>query len=887
ALVERKTGTHIFLSYTRADLAVAAQVRRALEAAGHRVWQDVTAIKGGTEWIQSIEDGIERAYAVVTVVSSASQASEWVTIEYLHARRRHKQIVPIKIDGCDIPTMLLALNVIHAHPDLDLGVQQVLDTLPAPDAKHPPADEPGTEPQDRRQQELAYLDRVLLEHSVWQTVYTPMAGVARIRQQPEKKAIKRAATTIQPLFAPLEQRIADAFVEAPPLKEELFEDITEAVRKVRQLVILGDPGAGKTTTLWKLAADYAEAAKADEDAPLPVLLRLGSLAPAVSVRQQLQAQLGPLPLDALLAEERLALLIDALNELPALQRDEKVAEIRELVQAAQKNQTVAVVTCRELDYEGKLDLHIQEQVTIRPLDPVRIRQFCRNHLPEDGEGLFRELTSGGDVRHAWQDRRSLVRLAQNPYMLFMMTEVYAQTGSLPPNRGKLFDLFVTYLLHEREKLSKVVSAELRQRLADMAYMMQDEARGTAIGRDLALMYLSEVQLYHAVSANLLDGSDNMRFTHQLLQEYFAAQKLNQEMLAGKPASRFWPPERWWEPQGWEETAVLLAGLYSDDTTPVIKWLQRANPELAARCVLESGAHTPEATLKALRPFLLSHLTKLKRDPIKVRVAVGRALGRIMLNDSKPLDNRKGAGIAVRSGLKLPDIDWVLIPDGVFIYQKGETQTLSAFEIARYPITYVQFQCFVDAPDLNDERWWEGMPEKQNVYGRTYCTREISVQRFKFSNHPRDSVSWYQALAFCRWLSDKLGCEVTLPTEQQWERAARGTDGRLYPYGADFDMTKGNTSETGIGGTCAVGIVADGASPDGILDMNGNVFEWCLNKYRQPNQIEIDISGDRRVLRGGSWFYDEWLARTIYRFGPYPSDCYYTNGFRLVRPPKAK
>src|SRR5690606_6902942 len=133
------------------------------------------------------------------------------------------------------------------------------------------------------------------------------------------------------------------------------------------------------------------------------------------------------------------------------------------------------------------------------------------------------------------------------------------------------------------------AATLRQQLAEMAYMMQDEARGTAIGRDQALAYLSEEQLYHALSANLLDGSDNLRFTHQLLQEYFAAQKLNQELLNGTPATRFWPVATWWQPQGWEETAVLLTGLYNDDTTPVVEWLREVQPELTARCILESGA----------------------------------------------------------------------------------------------------------------------------------------------------------------------------------------------------------------------------------------------------------------------------------------------------------
>jgi formylglycine-generating enzyme required for sulfatase activity len=99
---------------------------------------------------------------------------------------------------------------------------------------------------------------------------------------------------------------------------------------------------------------------------------------------------------------------------------------------------------------------------------------------------------------------------------------------------------------------------------------------------------------------------------------------------------------------------------------------------------------------------------------------------------------------------------------------------------------------------------------------------VSEQDFKYANHPRDTVSWRQAMAFCRWFSWRLGggsdlkkvdeWAVRLPTEFEWEKAARGTDGRVYPYEGDFDATKCNTRETGLHQTSAVGIFPNGASP---------------------------------------------------------------------------
>ncbi len=157
------------------------------------------------------------------------------------------------------------------------------------------------------------------------------------------------------------------------------------------------------------------------------------------------------------------------------------------------------------------------------------------------------------------------------------------------------------------------------------------------------------------------------------------------------------------------------------------------------------------------------------------------------------------------------------------------------------------------------------------------------QAFKFGNHPRERVSWYDAVAFCRWLTSKLGYEVRLPTEQEWEKAARGTDGREYPCGNDFDATKCNTAETGIGQTSALGIFLDGASPYGVLDMSGNVWEWCLNEYRNPDHIQLGGS-ERRVLRGGSWLNDPDGARSAYRFGYFPASRNLNLGFRILRPP---
>jgi formylglycine-generating enzyme required for sulfatase activity len=247
------------------------------------------------------------------------------------------------------------------------------------------------------------------------------------------------------------------------------------------------------------------------------------------------------------------------------------------------------------------------------------------------------------------------------------------------------------------------------------------------------------------------------------------------------------------------------------------------------------------------------------------------------------DQRPGIGLRPDG---LPDIDWVEIPAGDFIYQTAQQRTLPTYAVARYPITYVQFQTFLDAPDgFNEEAWWAGLTPE-------YQKQPMDPQKFQFANHPRESVSWYQAVAFCRWLSAKLGTEIRLPTEPEWEKAARGTDGRQFPWGNSYVSGYANIDETDrlrfgekvgenfVGQTTAVGIYPQGASPYGVLDMAGNVWEWCLNEYRKPEIHSVEGNAPR-ALRGGSWYTLVYRARCVARHWFDPQLTRDFAGFRVV------
>ncbi|MEO1441695.1 MAG: SUMF1/EgtB/PvdO family nonheme iron enzyme [Chloroflexota bacterium] len=242
----------------------------------------------------------------------------------------------------------------------------------------------------------------------------------------------------------------------------------------------------------------------------------------------------------------------------------------------------------------------------------------------------------------------------------------------------------------------------------------------------------------------------------------------------------------------------------------------------------------------------------------------------------------------------PPFAWIDIPGGwVTLEDHPNKFKVEPFMMAKYPVTNAQFGAFMQAGGYNDQRWWgDGLWDVRQEKGWTE-PGYWGDSKWNGADYPVVGVSWYEAIAFTRWLSHTVGTRngasgtITLPTEMQWQRAAQGDDGREYPYGNTFDASRANTEESGIGKTTPVTqYEGKGDSPYGVVDMSGNVWHWCLNTYGQPEDIAIDDSGARRVLRGGAWFGDHDGARSAYRGLNSPINRNVDNGFLVlrVRPP---
>ena len=195
--------------------------------------------------------------------------------------------------------------------------------------------------------------------------------------------------------------------------------------------------------------------------------------------------------------------------------------------------------------------------------------------------------------------------------------------------------------------------------------------------------------------------------------------------------------------------------------------------------------------------------------------------------------------------------------------------VAAFSIARYPVTRANYQAFIAAGHRPPSHWPEGL-------------------YFELLNqHPVVNISWHDALAYCHWLSENTAQCYRLPTEAEWEKAARGASARTYPWGDEFDKTRCNTWEAGIGRTTPVDAYPTGASPYGVMDMVGNVWEWCSTlhadyPYRADDSREDLAAEGWRTLRGGSWLDYEWGARCARRLSGQPDYVSRNTGFRVAR-----
>ncbi|MBN1657318.1 MAG: SUMF1/EgtB/PvdO family nonheme iron enzyme [Anaerolineae bacterium] len=524
------------------------------------------------------------------------------------------------------------------------------------------------------------------------------------------------------------------------------------------------------------------------------------------------------------------------------------------------------------------------------------------------------------------------RLASNPLLLTVLALIKRQGVTLPHRRVELYELYLKTLisawsqaraLDRRPVGPELDYLETARVLGPLALWLRETNPGAGLARhDEVLRWLTEY--YQGDEWGMVPGEARQRargfldavrrysnlliergegvygFIHLTFEEYLAARGVVQcgELELNRSIDLLLAHL---DDPAWHEMTLLTVGyigIVQGNRLPASAIIERL---LAEERAGEGRGWNVVVAGEALRDVGAMGVTDLCRG------RVVESLVATMQDTTVRSDYRRKVGLLLgRLGWVPDDLDtWIEIPAGRFLYGAGREERVieRAFRIAKYPVTNLQYARFVQAGGYEEKKHWspEGLAwrsgesddEIKESFYRDWVKRRPPEARNRpwFWRDPERAnplipvvgVSWFEAEAYCRWLTGELrragmigtAQVARLPVEVEWERAARGADGREYPWGVGFDVSRCNLK---IGphpanGTTAVCTYPGGASPEGLWDCSGNVWEWTGSWYRK---------GETRVLRGGSWASDfEWLARCAWRDFFHPASCNVYVGLRVV------
>ena len=763
-------------------------------------------------------------------------------------------------------------------------------------------------------------------------------------------------------------------------REERWMTALEAAASERKMVLLGDPGGGKSTFANFLALCMAGERLEKDGKWLERLMPAWSHGPIIPVRVTLGefavcehcdgtveglwnfisdtlaedglADFAPILWEHLL-QGGVMVLLDGLDEVA--DPDERTA-VRDA--AANFAATYGhpenryLVTCRGYAYQDPgWQLEGFADRTLSPLTEEQIDKLITSWYEEVCRRGWKSRAEAEDLTHRLQAatrRTDLMPLARNPLQLTMMTSLQFSWGRLPEDRVELYQEMVRLLLvrwqearlGEDAGVSRLVSAgkleSALERVAFVAHHAQEGPEGPADIMEAQLRSVlkdclegswdgaGELLTYIKERAGLLieRGPGIYTFPHRSYQEYLAGSYLAvqpdfPEQAAGLVREN---PTQWREVVLWAVGIMARLKKMSHVSVDVASALcpQEApgknvsdkdwrSSSLAGEALLEIGLNEVRARERHTRVvtnvqnWLLALIERGVLNPVE-RAAAGNSLSK--LGDPRfrpdawylPGDRMLGF-VEVPAGPFLMGSDKKRDPEAYEDEMPQHEVNLPTYYISRYPVTVAQFGAFVEESGYEPQ-------SKDGLKG--------------IDNHPVVNVTWYDAIAYCKWLNDMLWTwdstpeplgkllregkiignpwRITLPSEAEWEKAARGNDGRIYPWGDKPDTNRTNYSKTRIGATSTVGCFPEGASPYGCLDMTGNVWEWTRSLWGKDFEIAdfkypYDIKDGRedskggndvpRVLRGGAFGGDEWLMRCAFRRWDFPMFGLGDFGFRVV------
>jgi len=729
----------------------------------------------------------------------------------------------------------------------------------------------------------------------------------------------------------------------------LFSDIMASPYSV----VTGGPGSGKSTFLKYLALAFADGAQKQrlgmEQNMMPVYFPVSAYAGAYEKTAEPGYPIWKFLADFFIGEAlsdmtnlfdeaseagRAIFLIDGLDEVrDEGQRKRMIDRIHSFILSRNRPGNRFIITCRTASYteSARFDSIEGQEFSVFKVQPFgipRIEDFLLKYYRFYHRDVLEEVTafeagalkSREKMMGIIRKDQNILSIATNPLMLFILSMVEHKVGELPRSRAGLYseclkmfagrwemlrneyadsrkdlrlggrinmDFIIEYLgliakdMHESAERT-IEYPELKKRLADRFESRNKDPLKSKQEADAFIGIMKEQSgLIREVSPALYG------FSHQTFKEYLTAKWLaeNSRNLAEDLGGSIFEPE-------WLEVVRLafaeLRKPKAEDFIKALLEMKKSSFEkliIAGKCVIDAGREKIpddlyETMYEAIKSEVFGDRVPTERAPL------AEVLG--WLGDDRKLE------------------EWVTVTAGTYRFKRGD-QKISKFQMGKYPVHNGWFRLFVENGGYESPEFWSKEGQKWLKYDQVIHPKYWHDKDWTCPSSPVVGVCWYEADAFCRWLTQtrKDGYAYSLPDEDQWEAAAAGFENREYPWGK-WEEGRCNTSESNIDKTSAVGIFAKGDTPEGISDLAGNVWEWTMSDYHSQKPLtdfrfDVDLQKllddekfdelrsklkekDRQLplLRGGSWDNNRYNARCAYRNRSDPDNRYINMGFRCVR-----
>ncbi|MCP4594200.1 MAG: SUMF1/EgtB/PvdO family nonheme iron enzyme [bacterium] len=604
------------------------------------------------------------------------------------------------------------------------------------------------------------------------------------------------------------------------------------------------------------------------------------------------------------------LLLDGLDEVADERLRNRVLDV--LRDVSRQWQCPIVITSRPTPTSalGEMGFHT---TTIKPFGDIEIRTFVDHwvaglHASENA-GSLGAAAEGERYRarllSAIRERPAVRLLATNPVMLTCLCLVHWNAGQLPEGRSRVYRAVLHWLIAARSELREQQGFTDRfawRAFAQLALAMMMAETGIrsifdlyegasaidpVMRREFAGIEAEERRhrAYEWLRFECLgsgaveeDTGNRIRFWHPTMQDFLAALQ-----LAWRGDGEEWDVD-WWpvvrehlDDAQWRETIELLPGNLLDEGGEgrVDKLLERVLALRSPGSDLATEMWVAGIVGRLLMPLSTYHYRPRPEFEAAYRELLERSMIIFTMEGAAqvPFELRLAAAEALGRGgdprLAAERDNFIAVPHG------------GGLRLGKYPVTVEEYRLFVEYRGYEEEKYWQEEEWFRRSDRRWKQPREWDDQ-LATPNRPVTGVSWYEAVAYCSWLSEQRAEMVRLPTENEWEKTATPARGE-YPWGEDEpDGERANfasASEPNTGLPTPVGLFPAGDGPFGHSDLAGNVWEWCADSKPMEGPEQ-----DSRIVRGGSWLCPAKYLRTANR-GRYPAGHRFDDvGFRIAMPP---